>query len=322
MKTPLGMEEIIRHAILALQIVIGTTDDAREKDVKILPGFRPCLRRTRTKRLHGRFPLLLRHLLIVEAVLLATEVPTEHHVAALLAIDGKERVAAIGAILEHGTPVALHAIDEFIRKLGIARVGAIRGIAAMVGRVRIEHIFAVSGVDAEVTIPAVPHLIHIGAILIEHRGESHAGDTIAERDILLEERTGEVEGASIRGGIPPIGVPVFRGVDGERLVLRIDRKNLFPHQIILAPVQIALVAVGIAPLRTALPTERGWRNVEGDSPDDRRKFLQHRKIITGDLEGLLAPRIFAGVLHGRSVYLLEVAPSQETFSGRSGPYVV
>jgi len=122
---------------------------------------------------------------------------------------------------------------------------------------------------------------------------------------LSEERTGKIVGATVLRKIPRVIIPLVMRIDLVRRsperILMVHGNHLFSGECRRSAVEIAFIAVTGPVLQATFGTEDGQGGMDLRLPELPADLLQESLFIGMNLEGLLAPGIATGLLHGDSM---------------------
>jgi hypothetical protein len=237
-------------------------------------------------------------------ILLIAQIAAHQAIFATITILEEHAVCAVFTILQVRAPVTLHAIDAFVAQLRLAGAETVHTVMTLVDAVGVVAIPIFVGIKDEITILVFAGMIGVLAVFIELEAgkEARPRDDGEKLMKLWKERARKIHLPAIGKRIPLVAVPLLLS---EHLARRagVDIGNdIHPGKIACALVEIELIALRKPPLKPTVRTERGRRDGLFLSGNNGRELIDESEIVIGDLEGLLAPRIAAGELHGNEVY--------------------
>jgi len=195
------------------------------------------------ERLQLLFILLLRELLVEDAVFFVIEVAAEEAVRAAFQIDRECAVGTIGAVVQEERVVAVLGEETFVQKLASVDPEAVDAVLVLGGIGAIETIFLVVAAEREVAVLVGERVVRVFAVLGLLVDDGEARSDIEERLQLLEERNAVAVGLPEFQRVPLVAEEAVVAVDGEGDIRRVHGHDVFLAEAAGALVQAPLVAV-------------------------------------------------------------------------------
>lgn len=202
---------------------------------------------------------------------------------AAAAVLQEGRVGAVMDIVPVEDAVTLLCLRECVADLGLANVERVKHRIAVLKVVAIQAVAAPIDFIEQVAIFVLVCVDDVLTVLTEVRIADLCGRLPHKLEELIEERTREVV---VPAPCTPIPIVTVEAVLTEQIHLRLgweDAQAVFGARSAI-PEEVVLAPPCHPALRPRLRRERGWREWDLLSTNDRRNLIEKLQICIGDLE--------------------------------------